>query len=457
MISYRLSCLLGAVALACHGRHCDASCVDARCFVPEERSIQVAVCDRGFDYDVDTGDCVAEEEYTPQMMCEYGENRAGRCVVSSPAFPSCPKTFSLEGSECVRSGKSTMSTKCGRHQTPDGYGCLERSPVALEYTCEAPGYIYQGECVCNQTFQHRFHCAAGWKLEGDRCVSQEYIDCTHDFLPSDCKEECYVDPTCAGGECYFKDRKVVENRIREKAVGRKLKAGLDMCHIKPCKVKRLTPRPAAESVELVSKTCVKRLEVDADIYCEGPSEAVFNGEECCIRRPMPKVPTCAAEGDVEDCYEMKRVPALVSCPPGFQKNCWGNNPNSCECVNLERRPANLTCPPGAQPEGDRCVEVQVPVAYCPEKDSRLEGEKCVRVLREPVRLHTTVVARCVQDHCEEKEEEERCTFGDKCRRKTQKRTCRAMRRAAKRSRKCRRKGTHRARQSELGDCTILDL
>lgn len=401
MISFLF--LLGAACLAadCSVSNAGSECIGSGEVTVVERTAAVVMCGSGFEYDPDEECCVMEEVTDPKLACETGKQRGGVCAVFSQPQASCPEGFTLEQAGCVRKSKSTMSTACGSGYL-SGATCVDRVPVELEYVCPTGCEERDGQCYTTQTFQHSFFCPAGWSRQGDRCILEEVVDCTDASLPGDCGDHCYVDPECTGHNC-FGSKAEIQQRLQSRK-RRSLSVSLSahaLCNSRPCEVHKMEPRPREESLELLSKTCVKRTETDADVFCDGPQSAIFNGVTCCVEVPVDREPMCPGEGSVHDCYTTVRKPASATCPPGFDKVCRGNSAFGCQCQKEEVVEPEPLCLSGFFEEGS-CVVFQDPVAYCPEQDAALVGDICVRYVREPVRLRTELVVECEGQVCLEK-------------------------------------------------------
>ncbi|KAH0487827.1 MAG: hypothetical protein KVP17_002489, partial [Porospora cf. gigantea B] len=291
----------------------------------------------------------------------------------------------------------------------DGTACLEKTPVALVAECPSACSKEGDQCFTTRTYSHTLQCPAGWTLDGGRCVVEEIVDCTDDRLPDEeCGEHCYVDMQCSGGSC-FTSKEAVEKTILE---GRRFLAatteGLDICNSKPCRAVKLTKQPDSSSLELVSKTCLRRMETDPEVFCEGPADVVFNGESCCMKVAVPPVMRCPVQqfgASDDECFRLrKRAPQYV-CPAGFEKKCRGSSrsPLGCECAATEENQAERSCPEEAELYDDVCVVYEDPIAYCPELGAELMDDAyCVKTVREPVRLRTTITLECVGEQCFEK-------------------------------------------------------
>ena len=92
-------------------------------------------------------------------------------------------------------------------------------------------------------------------------------------------------------------------------------------------------------------------------------------------------------------------------PAGFEKKCRGSSRSrlGCECAATEENQAERSCPEEAELYDDVCVVYEDPIAYCPELGAELMDDAyCVKTVREPVRLRTTITLECVGEQCFEK-------------------------------------------------------
>ena len=357
-----------------------------------------------------------DEESEALFSCPDGSPSEGyMCTRSSVPVYTCEKEFTLINGTCVRENKETMESQCPAGTIIQGTACVEKIPVDLVAECPAECYKEGDECLTNRTFSHSFICPAGWDLDAARCVMEEMVDCTDKTLPGEgCGENCYVDMQCKGEQCFL-PRDVIEERISQRKGKRSLSAsvtGAGVCNAQACKVTKLikSRRPDSTSLELVSKTCLKRTETDPEVFCEGPQDAVFNGKECCMQVPVPSVYKCpvskfgATDGD---CFQLvRRAPQFV-CPVGFEQKCRGPSrvarPSRCECVAVDEAKPTPVCPEGAEFQDGQCVMYEEPIAYCADKGARLEeGHFCVKTVHEPVRLRTTITLECLGEQCFEK-------------------------------------------------------
>ncbi|KAH0474865.1 MAG: hypothetical protein KVP17_000612 [Porospora cf. gigantea B] len=170
----------------------------------------------------------------------------------------------------------------------------------------------------------------------------------------------------------------------------------------------MTKRPDSSSLELVSKTCLKRVETDPEVFCE--ANAVFNGKECCLQVPVATIFKCPLQrfGSSDDnCFRLRRRTPQYVCLAGYEQVCRGSprlsSPANCECVATTEEKPNPVCPEGAQYHDETCVLYEEPIAYCPEKGAELIDDAfCVKTVREPVRLRTTLALECIGKECFDK-------------------------------------------------------
>ncbi|KAH0489020.1 MAG: hypothetical protein KVP17_001239 [Porospora cf. gigantea B] len=305
---------------------CDANCVGVDCLEVVEREVPAVMCSAGFVYDGDAACCVMDEETEPTFVCADGSPSDGyMCPRKSQPVFTCDEDFKLVDGSCVQESKGTMVTECPPNSIMDGSSCVERMPVDLIPECPISSTEEEGACFTTKSFGHSFVCPERWNLHAGRCVMEELVDCTDEQLPGEeCGEQCYVDMQCSGSQC-FASREVIQRRIAERKGKRFLAAdsvGAAVCSAQPCKVMKLTPKPDAIRFELVTKTCLKRTETDPEVFCEGPPAAVFNGETCCMKIPVPPLYKCPISrfGSTDmDCFQLRRRDIQSTCPRGFEK------------------------------------------------------------------------------------------------------------------------------------------
>ncbi|KAH0481008.1 MAG: uncharacterized protein KVP18_002914 [Porospora cf. gigantea A] len=389
---------------------CDPTCVGVDCLEVVEREVPAVMCSAGFVYDREEECCVMDEEKEAMYVCPGGRPSDGHmCETVSLPVSTCDGEFELEDGVCVREGRNTMSAECPAGTIMDGTSCVEKVPVQLVAECPSNGFKQDEQCFINQLFSHSFICPPGWNMDSNRCIMEELVDCTSQHLPEEnCGERCYVDMQCEENQC-FVSKDVVKERISKRKGKRFLSAsltGTGVCEAQPCKVVKMVPKPESSTLELVSKTCLKRTETDPEVFCEGPAEAVFNGKECCMNVPVSPVYTCPVSqfGATDaDCFQLvRRAPQFV-CPAGFERKCHGRGKSSqCECSFSEQVAPTASCPVGSELQDERCVSYEEPIAYCADQSSRLEGYFCVKTIHEPVRLRTSVTLECLGQQCFEK-------------------------------------------------------
>ncbi|KAH0480938.1 MAG: hypothetical protein KVP17_001613 [Porospora cf. gigantea B] len=390
---------------------CVPDCVGIGCVQVVERQVPAVMCSSGFSYEGLEGCCVMDEETEAQYICPDGSPSDGYvCTRTTKPVFTCEEDFSLEDGSCIRHRKDTMDAQCPYDSKMDGLSCLEKIPVELVPECPVSCYKEGDQCFTNKTFAHSLMCPPGWTLDGGRCVMSEMVDCTDKTLPGEgCGPHCYIDMQCSGEKC-FASRDVIQQRIAERKGKRFLgSATADVCSTQPCKVSKMTKKADSSSLELVSKTCLRRTETDPEIFCEGPAEAVFNGKECCVQIPVPPVYKCPVLrfGATDDeCYRLKRRPAQYICPPGFEQKCRSGSafprPATCQCVAVDHEPSTPVCPEGSALHDGLCVLFEEPVAYCADEGATLDGQVCVRTIREPVRMRTTITLECLGERCFDK-------------------------------------------------------
>ncbi|KAH0474668.1 MAG: hypothetical protein KVP17_000483, partial [Porospora cf. gigantea B] len=360
---------------------CTPDCVGIDCLTLVEREVPAVLCEAGFVYDREAECCVMDVESDAHFVCANGNAPEGyMCPVESRPIYTCEKGFELVDGICVRRTKQTMNVECPAGTVMDGTSCLERIPVDSVLECSSGSFKDGDQCFTNISFRHSVVCPPNWNLEGERCAMEEFVDCTDQSLPGEsCGEECYVDMQCDGKSC-FHSRDAIQQRIKARKGKRFLtstNARAAICNDQPCKVVKMTKRPDSSNLELVSKTCLKRMETDPEIFCEGPADAVFNGKECCMKAPVPPVYRCPVQqfgANDDDCFQLRRRAPMFVCAPGFNQQCRGSrkaDPSRCECVEIDEAPPAPDCPERAELRDDKCVHYEEPIAYCPELGAEL--------------------------------------------------------------------------------------
>ncbi|KAH0479915.1 MAG: hypothetical protein KVP17_003652 [Porospora cf. gigantea B] len=338
--------------------------------------VKLLVCDTGFDYDPDQKSCIKEEEYFPNEICTTGAHHNHQCTSVTPASTVCPDGFSVEGTECVQRTTFPPSEKCLPGQVQGESYCLERNSAPVKSICEFPAYELDGQCVRDAP-----RCKKGWRLAGDDCVTSNVV-CPRGNVDG---EECYLDSTCPGGQCYVCDREKLLMRLETRSASdsktrlRSSKMGsLDVCGTQPCLVRRQFIS-SDESAFLRPRTCMMHLETAPEVVTE----------------PVERTAHCTGQGTTNDCYELRRHVFTPSCPPNAQLRC---SDGRCQCTAVRKKPGVLGCKAGSTLRGKVCVTSSTPALVCAETDTLLKGV-CVKVIQKPVIVQTSVTVNCVGKRC----------------------------------------------------------
>lgn len=371
--------------------HYSAPCAGVK--VLDRTSPENVVCSEGFNYDNDEKLCIKRDLFPVALACSRGKSLVGKsCVESVEPLETCEPGFELHRDSCHKIEKAEMEPTCPPERTLEDGMCVEKVPMDLVAACPTNCSGEPPECFSTRIFPHSHLCPETWMFEDGRCVLETLVDCTVDGS-SDCGDDCYLDTQCSGGSDCFVSRAEIERRLADRQDKFLLGKSDEVCVNRPCKV-AVIDRRENTSVELISRTCLKRVEADPDVFCEGPPGTVFNGTQCCLLVPVDTVPACPSDApgaSVDDCFELVHHTPKFVCPADFEEKCFGHGPTfSCQCAARIQRPHSLECGETFTLDSRKCIRHTKPTPYCPEPGAALiDEDTCVQVEREPARFQAT--------------------------------------------------------------------
>eukprot|EP01053_Blabericola_migrator_P001037 Blabericola_migrator_1__1036@NODE_1263_length_4947_cov_479_727254_g853_i0_p2_GENE_NODE_1263_length_4947_cov_479_727254_g853_i0NODE_1263_length_4947_cov_479_727254_g853_i0_p2_ORF_typecomplete_len530_score71_32zfSAP30/PF13866_6/3_4e02zfSAP30/PF13866_6/1_3EGF_MSP1_1/PF12946_7/2_4e02EGF_MSP1_1/PF12946_7/1_9e02EGF_MSP1_1/PF12946_7/2_2e03EGF_MSP1_1/PF12946_7/7_8_NODE_1263_length_4947_cov_479_727254_g853_i01211710 len=355
--------------------------------------------------------CVQTLIEPPTISCPGGfDTLEGACTRRASFLQTCPAGYTRREGQCSKLITSAFLQRCPEGSMPTEVGCERQVPHPLTPTC--PEGIYDaitGTCVIQTLVEARAYCPEGFEFRDGTCIQEEVYDCTQvataelagpvvqntliqttQQTPVAITQQAVL-PVIEGGHAHHHHHgRILHAKDCETPCTQQPQTLCLLQRPEPCQ------QAAAAAVRLqqtqttvtVQKTCTRVTSTALIFACE---EGLLQGNQCLIKQGVAPTPSCTALGDVNFCYARQRVPVIQECPPDFTKEC--SLGRQCECVALEPVAFLQSCPSGFDQAFDGCVRTAANRVSCAPGYS-LQGDVCVRILREPADCVFSVTYEC---------------------------------------------------------------